>query len=494
MKSPRGTETNVAKIVALNTRSSKHLHAAVHTRVLRVGALLCDSTLRSCRSTQRIRQRSASTSAASRGSGVWRPITLSIFPRSRRSFPAIQPIPRPGLTRSGGRRRTAAGEPRLPRSSPHQQRRRAAPPGAVAAAHEARGPSDRRHRHGSAGRTVRRADVHAAQGAHGAQARGSGHAHTIRCPCVAVFWIDAEDHDWDEVRACHGVRRGAGPADHRAAGAQAGRARTGRVASVSTSRSPRRYKRSTPRCPRPSSRPRSSTSCDPPMRLVRAWPMRSARGSSACSASAGSSSTTRRIRQPNPWPATCSRASCRRPGKRRGVRRQRARISVARGYHSQVQRERRPRAVPHRRRPPPHPAAGRRVRRRRAVVRPVDARRARPPPSRAAFSPNVLLRPIVQDTLFPTICYVAGPNELAYLGQLRGVYEHFGVPMPIMYPRASATLLDSAALRFLTKYDVPLESLQAQDDSALNALLATQIPASVECRAGRGRRRHRTRR
>ncbi|MQA30670.1 MAG: bacillithiol biosynthesis cysteine-adding enzyme BshC [Luteitalea sp.] len=98
----------------------------------------------------------------------------------------------------------------------------------------------------------------------------------------------------------------------------------------------------------------------------------------------------------------------------------------------------------------------------------------------ALFSPNVLLRPIVQDTLFPTICYVAGPNELAYLGQLRQVYAHFGVPMPIMYPRTSATLLDSAAVRFLTRYDLPLEALQPQDESALNQLLQTQIPPVVE--------------
>jgi bacillithiol synthase len=98
----------------------------------------------------------------------------------------------------------------------------------------------------------------------------------------------------------------------------------------------------------------------------------------------------------------------------------------------------------------------------------------------ARFSPGVLLRPVVQDALFPTACYVAGPNELAYLGQLRGVYDHFGVPMPLMYPRVSVTLLDSASLRFLTKYQLPLEALQPQDEAALNALLETQIPPAVE--------------
>ena len=96
------------------------------------------------------------------------------------------------------------------------------------------------------------------------------------------------------------------------------------------------------------------------------------------------------------------------------------------------------------------------------------------------FSPNVLLRPVAQDALFPTICYVAGPGELAYFGQLRGIYEHFGVPMPLVYPRASATLIDAATARFLEKSQLPIEELQPQDESALNRLLEAQLPKEVD--------------
>ena len=96
------------------------------------------------------------------------------------------------------------------------------------------------------------------------------------------------------------------------------------------------------------------------------------------------------------------------------------------------------------------------------------------------FSPNVLLRPIVQDTLFPTVCYVAGPNELAYLGQLGAVYDAFEVPMPLMFQRSTATLLDSNSMRFLTRHDFPLEALRAQDEAALNQLLESQLPPGVE--------------
>jgi bacillithiol biosynthesis cysteine-adding enzyme BshC len=96
------------------------------------------------------------------------------------------------------------------------------------------------------------------------------------------------------------------------------------------------------------------------------------------------------------------------------------------------------------------------------------------------FSPNVLLRPIVQDTLFPTVAYVSGPNELTYLAQLKGVYERFGVPMPLVVPRATATLLDSAALRFLTRNPIQFERLQRGDESLLNSLLESHLPSSVE--------------
>lgn len=96
------------------------------------------------------------------------------------------------------------------------------------------------------------------------------------------------------------------------------------------------------------------------------------------------------------------------------------------------------------------------------------------------FSPNVLMRPLMQDRLFPTVCYVAGPSELAYQAQIGQAYREYGVEAPLQYLRASATLIDSGAARFLERSQLPLEALQARDDSALNRLLERELPAGLE--------------
>jgi len=68
------------------------------------------------------------------------------------------------------------------------------------------------------------------------------------------------------------------------------------------------------------------------------------------------------------------------------------------------------------------------------------------------FTPNVLLRPIVQDTLLPTAAYIGGPAEIAYMAQAQVVYQQILGRMPAMLPRAGFTLVEPAIARLLKKY------------------------------------------
>lgn len=67
------------------------------------------------------------------------------------------------------------------------------------------------------------------------------------------------------------------------------------------------------------------------------------------------------------------------------------------------------------------------------------------------FSPNVFLRPIIQNHILPVISYVAGPGEIAYYAQMRGFHQHFDKKMPVITPRYSATLIESSINRIIGK-------------------------------------------
>lgn len=65
------------------------------------------------------------------------------------------------------------------------------------------------------------------------------------------------------------------------------------------------------------------------------------------------------------------------------------------------------------------------------------------------FSTNVAARPVLQNTLLPTIAYIAGPSELAYHRQLKEYHELHEVAMPCLIPRLSATFIPAYAANIL---------------------------------------------
>lgn len=61
--------------------------------------------------------------------------------------------------------------------------------------------------------------------------------------------------------------------------------------------------------------------------------------------------------------------------------------------------------------------------------------------------PGVFLRPVVQDSIFPTAAYVAGPHEFLYHKMIKRVYEVFKVVQPVVVPRMGATFITTDARR-----------------------------------------------
>lgn len=68
------------------------------------------------------------------------------------------------------------------------------------------------------------------------------------------------------------------------------------------------------------------------------------------------------------------------------------------------------------------------------------------------FSPDVVLRPVMQDFILPTLAYVAGPGEIEYLAQLKGVFRVFGMELPVIIPRLSMTIFGPEQVDLVERY------------------------------------------
>src|SRR5262249_13847142 len=65
------------------------------------------------------------------------------------------------------------------------------------------------------------------------------------------------------------------------------------------------------------------------------------------------------------------------------------------------------------------------------------------------LSPNALLRPVVQDYILPTVTYVGGPAELAYLAQSEVLYKELLGRQPVAMHRAGFTVVDARSRKML---------------------------------------------
>lgn len=87
------------------------------------------------------------------------------------------------------------------------------------------------------------------------------------------------------------------------------------------------------------------------------------------------------------------------------------------------------------------------------------------------LSCSAFLRPVAQDVLFPTVAYVGGPGEIAYFGQLKGVYRIFDQQMPAVFPRRGYTLVEPEVKRILGRYKLGIAEIHSGLEKVLARVL-----------------------
>jgi bacillithiol biosynthesis cysteine-adding enzyme BshC len=101
-----------------------------------------------------------------------------------------------------------------------------------------------------------------------------------------------------------------------------------------------------------------------------------------------------------------------------------------------------------------------------------------------ALSPNALLRPVMQDFLLPTVAYVGGPAEIAYMAQSAVLYERLLGRMPVIYPRNSFTLLDHRAAKLMQRYEIAVPDLLEHQEHVKSRIAARLVPENLAERFG----------
>ncbi len=96
------------------------------------------------------------------------------------------------------------------------------------------------------------------------------------------------------------------------------------------------------------------------------------------------------------------------------------------------------------------------------------------------FSPNVVMRPLMQEKILPNLAYVGGGGEIAYWLERKAQFEHFGINFPVLVRRNSVLWLEPAALKRMEKLDLSLDDLWLDAETLVKAHLQSQATGDFE--------------
>lgn len=97
----------------------------------------------------------------------------------------------------------------------------------------------------------------------------------------------------------------------------------------------------------------------------------------------------------------------------------------------------------------------------------------------ARLSPNVLLRPVIESALLPTVAYLGGPAELRYLALTPPLYTRLGVERQLPLPRWSGVLVEPRVDRILEKFGIELDDLLAPAGALESRLVRSRLPGEA---------------
>jgi len=99
------------------------------------------------------------------------------------------------------------------------------------------------------------------------------------------------------------------------------------------------------------------------------------------------------------------------------------------------------------------------------------------------FSPNVLLRPLYQETILPNLAYVGGGGEIAYWTERAQQFKHYNIPFPLLIRRNSVLQVSKGNQKQIGKTQLSLTDFIQPEQNIIQYFLDSFVKEDIDLSA-----------